>query len=212
MTSVPVCPIFGRGPKITSTSAVTSRVSSPTSSPTGGLYDSASGTTPQQPLVLVTVGGSGVGHALLSKVIEAFPRVSKEIDGLRMVAVAGPRIDPSSLPAFEGVDLRGYVPDLHLHLAASDAAIVQGGLTTTMELVANRRPFLYFPLGEHFEQQRHVRYRLERHKAGRCMDFADSDPESIAAALVEQMASTSDYLPVASDGAARASGLISELL
>ena len=25
-------------------------------------------------------------------------------------------------------------------------AIVQGGLTTAMELTANRRPFLYFPL------------------------------------------------------------------
>ena len=31
------------------------------------------------------------------------------------------------------------------HLAACDLAVVQGGLTTTMELAANRRPFLYFP-------------------------------------------------------------------
>src|ERR1700722_19150050 len=97
---------------------------------------------PDQPLVVVTVGGSGVGEALLRKVIGAFPVLRKQIDDVRMVAVAGPRIDPASLPVCDGVDVRGYVPDLHLHLTACDAAIVQGGLTTTMELVANRRPFL----------------------------------------------------------------------
>ena len=170
------------------------------------------GYDPDQPLVVVTVGGSGVGQALLRKVIGAFPLMRKQIDDLRMVAVAGPRIDPASLPCYDGVDVRGYVPDLHLHLAACDAAIVQGGLTTTMELVANRRPFLYFPLGQHFEQQRHVRRRLERHHAGRCMNYSDSDPESIAAALTEQLTTTCDYLPVPADGAARAAGLIADLL
>jgi hypothetical protein len=54
------------------------------------------------------------------------------------------------------------VPDLHLHLAACDLAVVQGGLTTTMELTASRRPFPYFPLARHFEQNGHVRYRPER--------------------------------------------------
>jgi pimeloyl-ACP methyl ester carboxylesterase/UDP:flavonoid glycosyltransferase YjiC (YdhE family) len=170
------------------------------------------GYDPDQPLVVVTVGGSGVGQALLRKVIGAFPLMRKQVDDLRMVVVAGPRIDPGSLPRYDGVEVRGYVPDLHLHLAACDAAIVQGGLTTTMELVANRRPFLYFPLGQHFEQQRHVRHRLERHRAGRYMNYSDSDPESIAAALAEQLAAPCDYLTVPADGAARAAGLIAELL
>ena len=35
------------------------------------------------------------------------------------------------------------------------------------------RPFLYFPLGHHFEQQVHVRHRLDRHGAGRALDYAD---------------------------------------
>ncbi len=170
------------------------------------------GYDPDQPLVVVTVGGSGVGQALLRKVIGAFPQMRKQIDDLRMVAVAGPRIDPASLPLYDGVDVRGYVPDLHLHLAACDAAIVQGGLTTTMELVANRRPFLYFPLGQHFEQQRHVRHRLERHHAGQCMNYSDSDSESIAAALAEQLTAACDYMTVPADGADRAAGLIAELL
>ena len=35
-------------------------------------------------------------------------------------------------------------------------AVVQGGLTTTMDLVAAGRPFLFLPLQGHFEQNVHV--------------------------------------------------------
>jgi pimeloyl-ACP methyl ester carboxylesterase/predicted glycosyltransferase len=164
------------------------------------------------PLVVVTVGGSGVGSSLLRKVIDAYPRMRKEVDGLRMLVAAGPRVDVASLPSYDGVDVRGYVADLPHHLAACDAAIVQGGLTTTMELVATGRPFLYFPLGHHFEQQRHVRHRLQRHGAGRCLDFATTDADDIATALVDELSSTSAYLPVPTDGARRAARLLAELL
>jgi len=164
------------------------------------------------PLVVVTVGGSGVGEALLRKIVDAYPRLCKDVDALRMLVVAGPRVDTGSLPSYDGVEIRGYVPDLPEHLAACDAAIVQGGLTTTMELVATGRPFLYLPLGNHFEQQRHVRHRLDRHRAGRCLDYRDTDADELAAALVEQLNVSPDYLPVPSDGATRAAGLLAELL
>jgi UDP-N-acetylglucosamine:LPS N-acetylglucosamine transferase len=108
--------------------------------------------------------------------------------------------------------VRAFVPDLHRHLAACDVAVVQGGLTTSMELVANRRPFLYFPLGHHFEQNFHVRHRLERHGATRCMDFQTATAESIADAIAEEVGREPDYLPVPADGAARAAALIAELL
>ena len=62
--------------------------------------------------------------------------------------------------SYEGLDVRAFVPNLYRHLGACDLAVVQGGLTTTMELVAARRPFLYFPLRHHFEQQVHVPQRL----------------------------------------------------
>ena len=115
---------------------------------------------------VVTVGGSGVGEHLLRRVIAAYPEAARLIPGLRMVVVAGPRIDPSSLPSHEGLDVRAYVPDLYRHLGVCDLAVVQGGLTTTMELTAARRPFLYFPLRHHFEQNVHVRHRLKRYRAG----------------------------------------------
>jgi predicted glycosyltransferase len=106
----------------------------------------------------------------------------------------------------------GYVPDPHRHLVACDEAIVQVGLTTTMELVASGRPFLYFPLASHFEQQRHLRHRLERHQAGRVMSYAVTDADALAEALVDSLARATAYLPVPSDGAQRAAGLIVELL
>ncbi len=161
---------------------------------------------------IVTVGGSGVGGHLLRRVITAFPEAKARIPDLRMIVVAGPRIDPDSLPAPEGLEIRPYVPDLYRHLAACDLAVVQGGLTTAMELTANQRPFVYFPLRHHFEQNLHVRHRLERYRAGRCMDFETAGPADIAAAIASEIRRKVDYLPVATQGAAHAATLISDLL
>jgi UDP:flavonoid glycosyltransferase YjiC (YdhE family) len=158
------------------------------------------------------VGGSGVGRSLLERVMAAFPEAKQRVPGLRMVVVAGPRIDPASLAAHDGLEVRAYVPDLYRHLAACDLAVVQGGLTTSMELTANRRPFLYFPLRHHFEQNTHVRNRLERYRAGRRMDFETATPEVIAEAIAEEIGREVDYRPVETDGAAVAAARIAELL
>src|SRR6202167_2429683 len=161
---------------------------------------------------IVTVGGSGVGAHLLRRVIAAFPEAKARVPDLRMIVVAGPRIDPDSLPTPDGLEIRPYVPDLYRHLAACDLAVVQGGLTTAMELTASRRPFLYFPLRHHFEQNLHVRHRLERYGARRCIDFEPTSPADIAAAIASEIGREVDYLPVATDGAARAAALIADLL
>ena len=161
---------------------------------------------------VVTVGGSGVGGHLLRRVIDAFPAAKKEVPRLRMVVVAGPRIAPGSLPDIPGLEVHAYVHDLYRHLAACDLAVVQGGLTTAMELTANQRPFLYFPLRHHFEQNFHVRHRLERYGAGRRMDFETDGPAEIARAIAEEIGREVDYLPVETDGAARAAKLIADLL
>jgi pimeloyl-ACP methyl ester carboxylesterase/predicted glycosyltransferase len=161
---------------------------------------------------VVSVGGSGVGAPLLRRIIESYDAASVRVPALRMHVVTGPRLDPDAFPAPRGVEVHGFLPDLDLHHAACDVAIVQGGLSTTMELTANQRPFLYFPLRHHFEQQVHVRHRLERHGAGRAMDYATADPDTIADALVEELARDIDYVPVPTDGAARAAQLLGELL
>ncbi|MGB0100003.1 MAG: alpha/beta fold hydrolase [Nocardioides sp.] len=161
---------------------------------------------------LVSVGGSGIGAPLLRRVIDAYDVARQRVPDLTMHVVTGPRLDPSAFSAPAGVRVHGFLPDLDQHHAVCDVAVVQGGLSTTMELTANRRPFLYFPLRHHFEQQVHVRHRLERHRAGRAMDYATADPETIADALVEQLRAATDYVPVPTNGAARAAQLLAELL
>ena len=144
--------------------------------------------------------------------IDAHPLAAEHVPGLRMIVVAGPRIDPGSLPQHDGLEVVGYVHNLYRHLAACDLAVVQGGLTTAMELTANRRPFVYFPLGHHFEQNFHVRHRLERYRAGRCMDIDSSPPDTIAAAIAQEIGREVDYLPVETDGAGRAAQRLAEML
>jgi pimeloyl-ACP methyl ester carboxylesterase/predicted glycosyltransferase len=170
------------------------------------------GYAPEEQVCIVTVGGSGVGGDLLRRVIASFAEAKEHVPALRMIAVAGPRIDPRSLPQVPGLEVRPYVHNLYRHLAACDLAVVQGGLTTAMELTANRRPFIYFPLKHHFEQNFHVRHRLERYGAGRRMDFEDAPPSAIAEAIAEAIGSEVDYRPVETDGARRAAERIAEML
>ncbi|WP_435736102.1 alpha/beta fold hydrolase [Cellulosimicrobium sp. PMB13] len=170
---------------------------------------------PDDVLCVVTVGGSGVGSPLLRRVLDAVPSARRLVDGLHVLVVTGPRIDPASLPRRAGVTYRGYVPELYRHLAACDLAVVQGGLTTCMELAAAGTPFLYVPLRHHFEQNVHVRHRLERYGAGRCVEYGEaSDPDALAAAMVAELSGGRDRrtLPVETDGAARAASLLAALL
>jgi pimeloyl-ACP methyl ester carboxylesterase len=173
------------------------------------------GYRPGEQVCLVTVGGSGVGTSLLRRAAAAYPAARALVPGLRMVVVTGPRIDPgllSSLPAADGLEVRGYVHDLHRHLAACDLAVVQGGLTTTMELTASGRPFIYVPLRHHFEQNFHVRHRLDRYGAGRCLDYDQTGPEALAHAIAAEIGRLVSYRPVETDGAARAAALLAELI
>ncbi len=170
------------------------------------------GYRPGEQVCIVTVGGSGVGASLLRRVMSAFGEAKERVPDLRMIVVAGPRIDPASLPRAEGLQVCPYVHDLYRHLAACDLAVVQGGLTTAMELTAARRPFLYFPLAHHFEQNFHVRHRLERYGAGRPMDFEESTTGDIAAAIADEIGRDVDYRPVETNGARRAAERIAEVL
>ena len=166
----------------------------------------------EEKVVVVTVGGSGVGSALLEKVIAAFPLVKREVPELRMISVAGPRIDPRAFETHDGLEVVGYVDRLHRHLSVCDLAVVQGGLTTTMELTAANRPFMYFPLRNHFEQNYYVRYRLDQYGAGSHMDYAATDSEALASAIVAEVGKAVSYKPVESDGAKRAAAMIAELI
>jgi pimeloyl-ACP methyl ester carboxylesterase/predicted glycosyltransferase len=161
---------------------------------------------------IVTVGGSSVGAHLIRRILQSYPMAKTKLPELRMIVVAGPRIDPHSLDAPTGVEVHAFVPNLDRHLAACDLALVQGGLTTCMELTAAGTPFLYFPLRNHFEQNFHVAHRLERYGAGRRMEFASSTPDMIADAMVTALQEPTGFKPVETDGAVRAARLLAELI
>jgi pimeloyl-ACP methyl ester carboxylesterase len=161
---------------------------------------------------IVAVGGSGVGLALIRRIVEAYPIAKLRVPELTMIVVAGPRIDPAAIRAPEGVSVRAFVPDLDRQLAACDLALVQGGLTTCMELVAAGTPFLYFPLQNHFEQNIHVAHRLDCYGGGRRMAYLDSSPDVIAAAMAEELAAPRRPAPVEADGAVRAAAMLAEML
>jgi UDP-N-acetylglucosamine:LPS N-acetylglucosamine transferase len=145
-------------------------------------------------------------------VVAAAPATRRLVPEVRIVVVTGPRIDPASLPSTPGVEYRPFVPDLYAHLAACDLAVVQGGLSTCMELTATKRPFLYFPLRNHFEQTLHVPHRLARYGAGTRMEYAQSDPEALAHAIADGLKRPVLYRDVETDGARRAAALIARLV
>ncbi|HEU0248540.1 MAG TPA: glycosyltransferase [Gaiellaceae bacterium] len=165
----------------------------------------------ERPLVLCSVGGTAVGADLLRLCAAAYPHIERRVAGVRMVLVCGPRLDPESVEVPSGVEVRGYVPRLYEHLAACDVAMVQGGGTTTLELTALRRPFLYFPLENHFEQNLVVAERVVRHRAGKRMCYSQTTPELLADAVVELIGSEANWPAIPMDGARRAAELINQL-
>ena len=166
----------------------------------------------KEPLVICSIGGTSIGKELLELCGEAYPILKTEMPDLHMVLVCGPRLPPASLKIPAGIEVRGYVPALYEHFAASDLAIVLGGGTTTLELTALRRPFIYFPLEGQCEQEVSVAGRIARHQAGVKMHFSKTTPESLAKKIKENIGQEVTYPPIPIDGAEKAAHLIVQLL
>ena len=100
-----------------------------------------SATAPDERVCVVTVGGSGVGDAAAAPGRSTRCRwPAGRCPDLRFVVVTGPRIDPASLPPparRRGARLRARPAPSTSRPATS--RVVQGGLTTCMELTASRR-------------------------------------------------------------------------
>lgn len=164
-------------------------------------------------IAIAAVGGTATGVHLLKRIAAAFPRMKRELPELRLILVTGPRLSTDTFAPQPGLELRPYVHNLFEHLACCDLALVQGGLSTTMELVATRRPFLSFPLQRHFEQCVHVRQRLANYAADRSVDYAATlDPDALALRALAAMHEPVRYRPVETDGAARAALRIAQVL
>ena len=166
----------------------------------------------ERPLIICSVGGTAVGADLLRLCAAAYPHLLTRVPDAHMLLVCGPRIDPATIPAPSGVEVRGFVPRLYEHFAACDVAIVQAGGTTTLELTALRRPFVYFPLDSHFEQNLAVVPRLRRHGAGERRDYDSTTPEALADTIARQLDLEPTWQAIPTDGARRAAELIAAQL
>jgi hypothetical protein len=161
-----------------------------------------------EPLIICTVGGTAVGRSLLELCAQSYPLVAKQAPGLRMVLVCGPRIAPDTLEVPEGVERRGMVPELYKHLAACDLAIVQGGGTTTLEVTALNKPFLFFPIEGQSEQEITIASRLARQGAGARMIESQTSPSSLANAILQNCGKKVTYARIRLDGALHAAEII----
>jgi UDP:flavonoid glycosyltransferase YjiC (YdhE family) len=164
-----------------------------------------------RPLVIASIGGTAIGRELLELCGEAYTLAKTQIPDLRMVLVTGPRLSAVSLRVPKEVEVREFIPKLYEHFAACDLTIVQGGATSTLELTALRRPFIYFPIEGHSEQASVARM-LAQHGAGVRMELAKTTPASLAEKIFAHLGKEVNYPVIPADGAEKAAQLIAGLL
>jgi UDP:flavonoid glycosyltransferase YjiC (YdhE family) len=164
------------------------------------------------PLVVASVGGTAAGRDLLEACGRAFTLARARIPSLQMVLVCGPRLAPESIAAPEGVRVVGFVPGLYRHFAACDLAVVQAGGTTTLELTALRRPFVYVPLEGQCEQEVAVAGRIQRHSAGIRLSRRDMSAERLADLILANIGQEASWPSIRADGATVAARHILELI
>jgi UDP:flavonoid glycosyltransferase YjiC (YdhE family) len=164
------------------------------------------------PLVVCSIGGTSIGKNLLELCGRAYVIAERQVEGLQMVLVCGPRLQKEVLDVPPGAEVRQYVPKLYEHFAACDLGIVQAGGASTLELATLKRPFLYFPIEGHSEQELTVAGRLERYQAGQRMSYSSSDDKSLAEAIVANIGKRVTYRKIPTNGASNAVQFINKLV
>jgi UDP-N-acetylglucosamine:LPS N-acetylglucosamine transferase len=165
----------------------------------------------ERPLIICSIGGTSIGKGLLELCNQAYPIIKETVPDLHMVFVTGPRLSPETIEIHPQIEVKGFVPDLFQHYAASDLSIVQGGFSSTLELTALKRPFLFFPIEGHSEQE-YVAKRLARYNAGIRMYYSKTTPNILAEQIILHLDKKMAYHPIKTDGALRAARIIDQLL
>jgi UDP:flavonoid glycosyltransferase YjiC (YdhE family) len=162
-------------------------------------------------LLICSIGGTAIGKELLELCGKAFLIVKERIPALHAVFVMGPRLSADSINLPEGIEVKGFVPRLSEHFAACDLAIVQGGATSTLELTALRRPFIYFPLKGHCEQA-NVSRILSQRGAGVMLRLSKTGPDLLAEQIIKLLGTNVTYPDIPKDGAQKAAQALVKLL
>jgi predicted glycosyltransferase len=99
-----------------------------------------------------------------------------------------------------------------VHFAACDLAVVQGGGTSLLELTALNRPFLYFPVANHFEQIIHVAWRQQRLGAGIKLVQEETTSAELGSLIAGEIGREIRYPPLKMDGAEKLAEIVCERL
>ena len=216
--SAPGCPRSASGPSSTSSSPATSPASTPAGSATATRCARSSGYGDDEQVCVVV--GRRLGRRVeLSAARDraASRRPSGSCPSLRMIVVAGPRIDPDSLVSGaarrrgpRGPRLRPRPAPPPRRLRPRDRAG-----RADHDDGADREP----DGRSCTSRSSATSSRTATSRTGSIAtapaagwSFADSPPDVIAAAIAQEIGREVDYLPVGADGAARAAASIAELL
>jgi UDP-N-acetylglucosamine:LPS N-acetylglucosamine transferase len=165
----------------------------------------------EEPLLICSIGGTAIGKELLELCGKAYRIVKEKIPNLHAVFVTGPRLSVDSMILPEGIEVKGFIPRLYEHFAASDLAIIQGGATSSFELTALKRPFIYFPIEGHSEQANVSRILTQR-GAGIKLKLSKTSPESLANKIMGAIGTKVTYPDIPKNGAQKAAQSIISLL
>jgi UDP:flavonoid glycosyltransferase YjiC (YdhE family) len=163
------------------------------------------------PLLICSIGGTSIGKELLELCGQSYTIVKKKIPDLHALFVTGPRLSGDCINLPKDIELKGFIPNLYQHFAACDLAVVQGGATSTLELTALRRPFIYFPLEGHCEQA-NVSRILSQRGAGVKLRLSKTTPELLADQILKAIGTTVTYPDIPIDGAQKAAQYLVKLL
>ena len=81
-----------------------------------------------------------------------------------------------------------------------------------MELTALNRPFIYFPIEGHSEQQMHIAPRVTRHNAGVKMKCSKTTPGSLVKEVAENIGKVVNYNAIRIDGSKNIAKIVIYLL
>jgi UDP-N-acetylglucosamine--N-acetylmuramyl-(pentapeptide) pyrophosphoryl-undecaprenol N-acetylglucosamine transferase len=105
--------------------------------------------------VLISIGGTSAGRHLIEKALNAYNKLSSEMD-LDLLVAMGP-----SLSRFENNHTNyrniGFVDNLHEFVYASDLVVSLAGRSTIDESHVYGTPGIFIPIKNHFEQEQNAR-------------------------------------------------------